>query len=227
MSLKIFEDLEQGTPEWLAARRGIVTASVVGQLITPKTRKLSFGETARTLARTLAAERISGIVEDNYPNRDMQRGTLLEPFARALYAEHYNPVAEVGFMTRDDWGCIAGYSPDGLVGKFGLIEIKSPRAKTHVNTIITDEVPTHYTSQLQMGLRVSGRDWIDFVSFCPGYPLYVKRIYRDFGWMKALDCAVIRTEEEVQHVIKNYRANTSGLIPTEWFDPFEEEEIQI
>lgn len=31
MSLKIFEDLVQGTPEWLAARRGIVTASVVGQ----------------------------------------------------------------------------------------------------------------------------------------------------------------------------------------------------
>ena len=36
MSLKIFEDLVQGTPEWLAARRGIVTASVVGQLVGPR-----------------------------------------------------------------------------------------------------------------------------------------------------------------------------------------------
>ena len=227
MSLKVYKELEQGTDEWLQARCGVLTASVIGKMITPSTLKPSMGEVAKTMVRTLAAERISGIVEDNYPSHDMQRGTLLEPFARALYADHYQPVQEVGFMTRDDWGTIAGYSPDGLVGKFGLIEIKSPRAKTHVNTIIWDQPPNMYMAQLQMGLRVSGRDWIDYVSFCPGYPLYVKRVYRDYCWVKALDCAVIRAEEEIQRVIQKYESSIPGMVPTEWFDPFEEQEIQV
>lgn len=47
MSLKIFEDLVQGTPEWLAARRGIVTASVVSQLITPSTVKPAKNDRSR------------------------------------------------------------------------------------------------------------------------------------------------------------------------------------
>lgn len=47
MSLKIFEDLVQGTPEWLAARRGIVTAPVVGQLITPSTVKPAKNDRSR------------------------------------------------------------------------------------------------------------------------------------------------------------------------------------
>ena len=47
MSLKIFEDLVQGTPEWLAARRGIVTASVVGQLITPSAVKPAKNDRSR------------------------------------------------------------------------------------------------------------------------------------------------------------------------------------
>lgn len=227
MSLKVYDTLEQGTEEWLQARCGILTASVIGQMITPKTKKPSHGLTVDSLLRTLAAERISGIVEDNWPSRDMQRGTLLEPFARRLYADHYQPVQEVGFMTRDDWGTIAGYSPDGLVGTEGLIEIKSPRAKTHLNTVIEDKVPPHYMSQVQFGLRVSGRTWCDFVSYCPSYRLYVKRVYRDFAWMKALDCAVIRAEEAIQTIIQQYETNSAGMIPTEWFDPFEEEEIQL
>ena len=39
MALTIFESLEQGTPEWLEARAGILTASTIGQLITAKTIK--------------------------------------------------------------------------------------------------------------------------------------------------------------------------------------------
>ena len=47
MSLKIFEDMVQGTHEWLAARRGIVSASVVGQLITPSTDKPAKNDRSR------------------------------------------------------------------------------------------------------------------------------------------------------------------------------------
>ena len=37
MSLKTFPDIEQGTDEWLAVRRGIITASVMGQLVGHRT----------------------------------------------------------------------------------------------------------------------------------------------------------------------------------------------
>jgi len=119
MTLTTYEDLQQGTPEWLAARCGIVTASVVGQLITPKTVKPAANDYSRALAVTLTAERITGHVEPIHENQDMLRGTLDEPFARDKYAEHYASVEEIGFMVRDDWGFRLGYSPMASWAKTG------------------------------------------------------------------------------------------------------------
>ena len=79
MTLTIYNDLEQGGTEWLEARRGIVTASTVGKLLT-STGKIANNDTSRALIETLALERITGRVEYIHPSRDMQRGTLLEPF---------------------------------------------------------------------------------------------------------------------------------------------------
>jgi hypothetical protein len=82
-------------------------------------------------------------------------------------------------MVRDDWGFSLGYSPDGLVGDDGLIEVKCRRQKKHLQTILADEVPPENMAQLQCGLLVSGREWIDYVSYCGGMPMYVKRVYPD------------------------------------------------
>ena len=98
MSLEIFPELEQGSPEWLAARCGLLTASTIGKLITPKL-QVADNETSRGLTLTLAAERITGHVEYVHPTFDMQRGTDEEPIARAVYAEHFGPVEEIGFLT--------------------------------------------------------------------------------------------------------------------------------
>lgn len=225
MTLKIYEELEQGTPEWLAARCGIVTASVVGQLITPKTVKPAANDYSRALAVTLTAERITGHVEPIHENSDMLRGTLDEPFARDKYAEHCAPVAEVGFMVRDDWGFRLGYSPDGLVGDDGLIEIKSRRQKKHLQTILADEVPLENMAQCQAGLLVSGRAWIDYVSFCSGMPLYVKRVYPLPSWQGAILDAAEAFEEAAFSMIKTYENNTVGLPATERLDHFAEMEI--
>jgi len=222
MSLQVFNDLEQGTDEWLAARCGIVTASVVGQLITPKTIKPAVNDTSRGLVATLAAERITGHVEQVFPNRDMERGTLDEPYARDLYSEHFAPAGEVGFMVRDDWGFKLGYSPDGLVGDDGLIEIKSRNQKKHLQTILADEVPAENLAQCHAGLLVSGREWIDYTSYCGGMPLYVKRVYPDIRWHLAIKEAVEAFEEAAAQMIKNYGINTSGRPSTERIDHYAE-----
>lgn len=223
MSLHIYKDLEQGSEEWLQARAGIVTASTVGQLITTKTLKTAQNDTARGLVSILTAERITGHVEETYPNRDMQRGTLSEPYAREIYEQHHAPVTEVGFMVRDDWGFKIGFSPDGLVGEDGLIEIKSPRQKTHLNTLLTGQVPIHYMAQCQTGLLVSGREWVDFISYNSGMPFFVKRVHPDDKWRQAILAAVQGFENDAAALIETYQLRVKGRPMTERIDVFEEE----
>src|SRR5690606_12021067 len=60
MTLHLYPDLEQGTEEWMAIRRGIVTASTIGRLITTRTLKPASNDTSRALTEQLVAERITG-----------------------------------------------------------------------------------------------------------------------------------------------------------------------
>jgi predicted phage-related endonuclease len=118
-------------------------------------------------------------------------------------------------MVRDDWGFQIGYSPDGLVGDDGLIECKSRRAKKQLQTIVDDEVPAENMAQLQCGLLVSGRAWIDYVSYCGGMPLYVKTVYPDPEWFEAIVAAVTSFELAASLMTQQYRDATKGLPMTE------------
>lgn len=224
MSLEIFTELEQGSPEWLAARAGIVTASVVGQLVTP-TLKTANNDTSRGLTATLVAERITGHVEPMQVSQAMMRGTLDEPFARDVYSEHHAPVVELGFMVRDFGKYKIGYSPDGLVGNDGLIEIKSRAQKKHLQTILADEVPAENLAQIQAGLLVSGREWCDYVSFCSGMPLWTKRVEPDERWFDAITDAALTFETNAADMLTRYDESTKGLPATERLDHFAELEI--
>lgn len=225
MSLTVYKELLQGSEEWLQARCGVLTASVIGQLITPKTVKPASNDTSRALTATLAAERITGHVEPIRMTADMERGTLDEPFAREVYAEHFAPVEEIGFMTRDDWGFTLGYSPDGLVGADGLIEIKSRTQKVQLQTILADAVPLANMAQLQCGLLVSGRKWIDYVSYAGGLPLYVKRVLPDEAWHKAIINAAEAFEMEVARMIDAFEVRTAQCPATERIDHWADMEI--
>lgn len=226
MSLIIFESLEQGSSEWLQARCGIVTASTIGQLITTKTLKPAVNDTARSLTLSLAAERMTGRVEPTATTRDMERGNLAEPYARAVYAGHTGQqVDEVGFMRLDHGHYKLGYSPDGMVGEDGLIEIKSPRAKKHVRTILDGQVPPEYMAQCQTGLYVSGREWLDFISYNAGMPLFIKRVFPDPRWVEAIDTAAERFELESAEILHRFAEVTADSPATDYIDFFADEDI--
>lgn len=220
MTLHVYNDLIQGTDEWLEARRGIVTASTVGQLITPSTIRPASNDVSRALTASLVAERITGWSDPVYVNADMMRGTLEEPIARNAYSRHCTTeiVTEAGFMVLEEDGWKLGYSPDGLVGGDGLIEIKSRRQKKHLQTILADTVPPENMAQIQAGLLVSGRDWCDYVSFCGGMPLYRKRVEPDQRWFDAIVAAVQAFETTAAVMVETYEAAVAGLPPTERID---------
>lgn len=215
MSLKTYPHIEQGTPEWHDLRRGMVTASVIGQLVTAKTLKVAANPESRALAALLVAERITGFTDPTYTSDDMERGWEDEPRAIEKYSEHYAPVTTTGFMVRDDWGFSIGYSPDGLVSTDGLVEVKSRRPKKHLSTIVSGEVPAEVMAQIQCGLLVSGRDWLDYISYAGGMPLWVKRVWADERWHEAIVQAVEAFEQAAAEMADKYQVAVMGLPMTE------------
>lgn len=226
-----YMDLEQGSDEWLEARRGILTASEMGLILTP-TLKVANNEKTRIHLYELLAQRISKFVEPKYIGSDMLRGEEDEPLARDLYSERFSPVTECGFVTNDRHGVKIGYSPDGLVGELGLIEIKSRLQKYQVQTIIenvvNDIAPNDYMLQLQTGLLVSEREWIDFISYHGGLPMAVIRVYPDDAIKSAIIEASQAFEHSLQEKLKIYNDATASdkfrLVPTE---RIEEEDISF
>lgn len=220
MTLIVLPSLIQGTDEWLEQRRGMVTASVVGQLITPSTIKPASNDKSRALVAQLVAERITGYVDPVFVSDDMLRGHEDEPRAIAKYEEWRGVIVDsVGFMVReftvDGRTFRIGYSPDGLVGDDGLIEVKSRRQKKQLTTVLDGQVPVENMAQIQCGLLVSGRSWCDYLSYSGGMPLYPVRVEPDERWFKAVTDTVAQFEETAAQMVAKYEAAVVGLPMTE------------
>ena len=198
-------DIEQGSEEWHALRCGILTASEMKFIVTP-TLKPASNDKERAHLFELLGQRITQHTEPRYISDDMLRGHEDEIEARIRYAENFAPVTECGFVTNDDHGFVIGYSPDGLVDYDGLIECKSRRQKYQVETILADRVPEEYMLQIQTGLLVTGREWLDFVSYCAGLPMFVKRVFQDARYQDAIIAAATDFERRLQEAHQKYAA---------------------
>lgn len=194
-------DCEQGSDEWYAARLGIPTAS---EFATVMASGRSGGEskTRRTYMLKLAGEILTGEPMDRYGNAHMERGHALEPEARDLYTFVANePVQQVGFIRNGAKGC----SPDALVGDSGILEIKTKLPHLQVDLIVHDAFPAEHLAQCQGALWVAEREWLDFVSYWPGLPLFEKRLYRDEAYIRSLAEAVDRFNGELAQMVERVR----------------------
>lgn len=213
--IKYYPEMLQGSEEWFAARCGILTASEMKLIITAKKLEYAQNEKEKSHLYELAAQIINEYVEPSYIGDDMLRGMDDESYARETYDEHYAKVEACGFITNDDFGFILGYSPDGLVGEDGQIECKSRKQKYQLETISTDAMPDDYLIQVQTGLIVTGRKWCDFISYCGGMPMFVKRVYPDEKVQTAIKSAAKIFHEKLDKIIVGYADKINGLIPTE------------
>jgi hypothetical protein len=207
--IRYHRDLVQGSDEWHAARCGLLTASEMKLIVTP-TLKPAANDKERAHLWELLAQRITGYVEPAFVSDDMLRGREDEIEARALYARQFEPVEECGFVTNDRWGFTIGCSPDGLVGKHGMIEIKSRRQKYHVETLLAGQMPADFAIQVQTALLVTGRNWCDFVSYCGGLPMVVLRVLPCELTRAAIVDAARAFEDRLAAKLADYRSRTAA-----------------
>lgn len=198
--LQIF-NCEQGSPEWVAARCGIPTAS---EFSTVLAKGRSGGESVgrRKYLLTLAGQILTGeVVQAWAGNEHTERGHAMEADARNLYAFQRDADPElVGFMRRGR----AGASPDSLVGDDGLLEIKSKLPHLQLEVLEQNRLPPEHVAQVQGQLWVSGRDFCDFVSYWPKLPLFVKRVERDEVYIATLAQAVADFCGELDAIVAKY-----------------------
>lgn len=175
--MQIITEIEQGSPEWLALRLGIATCSELDCLLVDGKGEAGFGVGAFTYMNTLIGERITGEAADPFKgNQHTERGHEWEGVGRNLYEQREDvKTTQVAIILNHG----IGYSPDSLVGDKGLTEIKTKLPKFQVDVILSDKIPKEHIAQCQGGLWVSEREWIDFVCYWPGMPLFIKRAYRD------------------------------------------------
>lgn len=212
--ITVHKELIQGSEPWLAARCGLLTAGEMHFLVTP-TLKVTSNEKERTHLWELLAQRITDYVEPAYVSDDMLRGMDDEVDALELYHENHSEIERVGFITNDKFGFVIGYSPDALVGGDGQVECKSRRAKFQVQTIVEGVIPPEYMIQLQTGLLVSERKWVDFVSYSGGLPMFVLRCYPIQKIQDAIVEAATGFDTRIKGNMVVYSQATKGLIPTE------------
>lgn len=177
--MRKFHDVPQNTDEWLELRLGKPTCSMFGTFMANYGK--DFGDPAKREALRIALERLTGKkAEHSFSNDHTERGHEQEPLARMLYAEeHFAEVNNGGFFDCGEWGD----SPDGLIGAPGVLEIKSVIASTHYANIQRGNYDPAYKWQLVGHIDCTGRNWVDFASFCSDFPrdsqLCVYRLHRE------------------------------------------------
>ena len=185
--------IDQGSDAWFRLRLGRITGTRFSSLMAGESTK-----TYKDLITDIAGEIITGEGEETYTNAIMERGTELEPEARREYESLFDSVEQVGMCLRDEGDPLhewVGISPDGLTD--GLLEIKCPLRKTHINYIERNVLPNEYKWQLQGQLFVTGLPYCDFMSYYPGMKPFIIRVLPDDEMHEGINT---RIEAFIAHV---------------------------
>lgn len=142
-------------------------------------------------------------MEETYSNAAMQNGIETEPLARVEYESIFETeVKTCGFVTVEEdnkyheW---IGVSPDGLTE--GLLEIKCPLMRTHLNYLLANKLPSEYRHQMQGQLFVTGLPYCDFMSYVKGMKPFIIRVLPDEElfkeYKKRLDILILQVNEQL------------------------------
>jgi len=163
--------MEQQTEEWFNIKSGKMSSSHSSTIA-------ANGAGLKTYIQDILMKEYQ-LERDNFETFDMRRGNELEPLARNMYAiEKVIKVHELGWIQcHKMFGC----SPDGVVGKDGLIEIKSMNDKNHFNFVLNRKIKSDWLWQMQGAMLVTKRSWCDFVAYNENFnnKIEIKRVHAD------------------------------------------------
>lgn len=200
--MEIIHDIEQGSPEWLELRLGIITCSEISAI-------RADGAGAQSYINALAFERITGESSSVFEGNDWtKRGQELEPVARKMYEKKTGlEVQMVSFIKNKGFG----YSPDGIIyddhfsidRPVGGIEIKVKQPAEQIHILRSGVIPKKHLDQLHGGMSCGQLNWIDFVSYCPSLPLFICRIWDNEvdKEMEKIEILVAKYNQQIDEVV--------------------------
>lgn len=113
-------------------------------------------------------------------------------------------------------GCpLIGGTPDGLVGRDGVLEIKCPwNSGNHAHTVRTGKVPDKHLDQVNGHLLLTGRKTCHYVSYDPRFvicPIIVVKVERDEEAIEELRARLVKAQDELLARLKGLKINWRQL----------------
>jgi hypothetical protein len=181
-------NLDQGSDEWARARAGCLTASRMNDALAKNRQGTGPGITRLNYQAELVCERLNGFAyEGGFQNSWMDRGKEEEDGAVKAYDLFVLPrgvkAEAIGFVQHPSIP-LFGASPDRVIGKVGLLEVKNRKTNIHFELLRSLKVPTGDVDQVLTELACADwAEWADYVSYDSRAPagcdLFVRRFYRD------------------------------------------------
>jgi putative phage-type endonuclease len=201
---------QQNTAEWLQWRCGRIGASRVADVIAKRKNGKEEMACRRDYRMELLCERLTGRTADHYVSPDMDRGSQLEPYARAAYEVATGAMVDLaGFILHPTMD-FSGASPDGLLDSDGGLELKAPRTSTHLEWMMAGVVPEEHQAQLLWNMACAERSYWDFLSFDDRLPeglrIFVARMERDEKRIAEMEYSVMEFNAEIEQMCKSLGA---------------------
>lgn len=201
----VHEDVEQGSPQWIALRLGKPTSSDFHRIVTP-TGKLSVQ--SKAYAHRLTAERLLNRTLDDLDHlKWVEHGRESEETAAKQFGfEEEVKLRKVGFITTDDRRI--GASPDRLmIGRNEAVEIKCCSPQVHIGLLLEGFDREHYP-QVQGQLLVGEFDCVTRYAWHAELPSVLNRTYRDEPFIAKLRAALDEFTDGLEEMY--HRALASG-----------------
>ena len=197
---------------WVAKRVGKITASRMSDVVLRKKDGNPYS-TYGDYQAEIILERLTGRATDHFVSKPMEIGIEREPEAAFAYAMETGQDLDFSDFVDHPKIAMSGASPDRLVGSDGLLEIKCPQPKAHLDFLMIGVAPDNYYWQCQWQMACTGRAWCDLYYYNPDFPAHLQaravRIERDAAHVEEAEEKVAEFHAKIERRIE--LLNEAGL----------------
>ncbi len=216
MAIIYHYDIEQGSKEWAALRRGVLTASNISKVLTPAKLEVS---NATGYLYEVCRQRLDEMPYGDFSTKHTERGHIEEPLALQVYEKNRGGLRRCGFVENTNHGFKIGCSPDALCGDEGLVQVKSFTPNVQFGNVMDDSIDAAHMLQVQMELFVTERTWCDLIYHSSGTHQMITRVIPDAEKISKIKIACGNFYSRVDAALSAYRAKVedkSRFSPTEY-----------